>query len=163
MAAWSRSMAISGASRPGENMPVRVSVRSDWFKLRDTLNSFERTQLPFATAKTLTQTAKLVQTSITAELPSIFDRPTPFTQRALAIKPARKTDLTAEVNLRPIQAAYLALEETGGERLPKKTALVLPTDIQLNPYGNIPRGALQRLKGRGKSQVFVGMVRGVGG
>jgi hypothetical protein len=140
-----------------------VSLKSEWKAFGEQLDDLSREQLPYATARALTETARAVQRTITAELPSIFDRPTPFTMRALAIKPARKSDLTAEVFVKDIQAAYLKLEETGGTRTPKRTALVLPADIRLNQYGNIPRAALQRLKGRGKAAVFVGTVKGVGG
>lgn len=142
---------------------VTVSLRSEWKAFAAQLDDFQRTQLPYATARALTETARAVQKAVTSELPSIFDRPTPFTMRGLAIKPARKADLTAEVFVKDIQARYLKLEETGGTRTPPKTALVVPVGIPLNQYGNIPRGALQRLKGRGKAAVFVGTVKGVGG
>ena len=140
-----------------------ISFRSEWKAFAAQLDDIERKQLPYATARSLTETAKAAQAEITRALPSIFDRPTPFTMRAIGIKPARKDDLTAEVFVRDIQAEYLKLEETGGTRQPKKTALVIPANIRLNEYGNIPRGALQRLKGRGKNAVFVGTVKGVGG
>lgn len=144
-------------------MPITVEVRSDWLKLRDTLERYALKQMPFATANALTEVAKAVQGEITSAMPAIFDRPTPFTRSGFAIKPAHKGDLVAEVFARDIQGRYLRLEETGGEREPAKTALVIPVDIGRNQYGNIPRGALQRLKGRGKAAVFVGTVKGIGG
>jgi hypothetical protein len=142
---------------------VTISLRSEWKAFAARLDDAARQQLPYATARSLTEAAKAAQGGITRELPTIFDRPTPFTMRAIGIVPARKDTLTAEVFVKDIQAQYLKLEETGGTRQPKKTALVLPTDIKLDVYGNIPRGALQRMKGRGKAAVFVGTVKGIGG
>lgn len=140
---------------------ITVSVRHDFVKLREKLDAIGRKQLPFAAALALNDTAKLVQREMTAALPTIFDRPTPFTMRGIGIKPARKDDLVAEVFVKDIQAKYLKLEETGGERLPEKTALVMPVDIALNPYGNMTKRALQNMKARGS--VFVGKVHGAGG
>lgn len=138
-----------------------VSVRSDFWKFRDGLTDLQKTQMPFAAARALTDTAKAAKDGVTAELPSIFDRPTLFTQRAIGTKSARKNDLVAEIFVKDIQADYLRLEETGGTRLPEKTALVIPVDAQRNQYGNMPKGYLQRMKAR--ADVFSGVINGVGG
>jgi hypothetical protein len=141
--------------------PLTITVRTEFLKMRDSLDDLAKRQLPFAAANALTKTARLVQREETSAISQVFDRPTPFTQRAVGVKPARKTDLTSEVFIKPIQAAYLKLEETGGVRTPKKQALLLPAKIALNQYGNIPKGALQRLKGR--RDIFIGQVKGIGG
>ncbi|TDH58250.1 hypothetical protein E2C06_33595 [Dankookia rubra] len=58
----------------------------------------------------------------------------------MAIKPATKRELVAEVFVKDRQAEYLALQETGGTRQPAKQALVIPgKDASLNSYGNLPR------------------------
>jgi len=143
---------------------VRVSVRSDWRAFRDQVEGLRKDQLPFATARALTETAKAAQREVTAALPSIFDRPTPFTMQAIGITAARKTDLRALVFVKDVQARYLRLEETGGERVQKPGAPVLPpVDVPLNAFGNIPRGLLKKLKGKKRGQVFVGTVKGVYG
>jgi hypothetical protein len=118
-------------------------------------------QMPFTVAKALTQTAKDVQVVETRKLGEVFDRPTPFTMRAIGITPARKTDLTAKVFLKDIQGAYLKLQVDGGTRYPKNRALVLPTDLPTNQYGNIPKGQIKRLLRR--PDVFSGTVRGIAG
>jgi hypothetical protein len=143
---------------------ITISVRDDFLRLRDTLDDFARRQLPFALARALTETARQTAAEMTRALPSIFDRPTPFTLRAMAIKPARKENLEAWVFIKDIQARYLKLEETGGAREPEPgSPLVVPVDATLNQYGNIPRGALSRLKGTKRGQVFVGTIKGVTG
>lgn len=140
---------------------ITISVRSDLARMQRTMTELERRQLPFATALALTRTAQAAQRAVVRELPSAFDRPTPFTQRGVAVKAATKQTLEAEVFVRPIQAAYLALQEAGGTREPKKRALVIPAGIRLNQYGNIPARALARAKGR--KDVFVGTVKGKAG
>lgn len=121
-----------------------------------------RQQIPFATAKALTQTAKDVQRAETTEIGKVFDRPTPFTRSAVGIVPANKQTLSARVFLKDIQAAYLQLQVTGGPRFPKRRALVLPgSGLRLNQYGNIPRNKLKALLAR--ADVFSGTVRGTAG
>ncbi|MFC0384350.1 hypothetical protein [Muricoccus vinaceus] len=118
-------------------------------------------QLPFVTALALTSVVKKAQAEEQRALPSVFDRPTPFTLRGVAVQPVTKAAPSASVFVRPTQAAYLALQETGGTRLPAKRALVMPAGTPRNVYGNLPRNALSRLKGR--KDTFVGQVNGVGG
>ena len=138
-----------------------VNIRHDVFKLRDQLDDFAKRQMPFATARALTTLASLAKTDVIAALPQRFDRPTPFTQRGPAITVATKSRLRATVYIKDIQAQYLALQETGGTRQPPKQALIVPVDIKLNAYGNIPKGQLAKLKG--KPNIFVASVNGIGG
>jgi len=102
-------------------------------------------QAPFALALALTSLARDVAAAEEAEIGQAFDRPTPFTMRAVGIAPATKLLPVASVFIRDIQAEYLAIQTTGGERRPKPGAPILtPADIRLDPYGNIPRGAIRR-------------------
>lgn len=140
---------------------IRISVRSDYQRLGHRLDNFERRQLPFAAARALTATAKAAQEAVEKALHEAFDRPTPFTQKAIATKSATKANLSAEVFAKPIQVKYLGLQERGGTRRPKKRALVNPAGVKLNQYGNIPAKTLARLKKR--KDVFIGTVNGVGG
>jgi hypothetical protein len=121
----------------------------------------QRDQVPFAIARALTKTAQAGQGAATGAINTVFDRPTPFTQRGVRILPARKTDLEARVFLQDVQARYLGLQIAGGTRKPKKRALVLPTELKTNRYGNIAQGAIKRLLAR--KDTFSGSIRGVGG
>ncbi|MFH5927535.1 hypothetical protein [Roseomonas xinghualingensis] len=138
-----------------------VSAKADIAKARRMLGEATR-QLPFVTATALTQTVKLAQIAEKRALPSVFDKPTPFTERGIAIKPATKGTPTAAVYVRPQQAAAgLLLQETGGTRRPKKRGLVQPVGADLNQYGNLPRRGMKNLLKR--KDVFVGTVKGIGG
>ena len=140
---------------------IQFTVKDDIDRVLRGLDERFRRQVPFATAKALTDTAKDVQRDLTAALPRVFDRPTPFTLRAIGITPANKATLTSRVFIRDIQRGYLELEVAGGVRTPKKRALVLPAGLDRNAYGNIPRGKIKSLLAR--KDVFSGSVRGVGG
>src|SRR5690348_15010580 len=101
---------------------MQIRVSADIRKATRFLDSAAQKQIPFATAKALTETARLAQVAVTRSLPSTFDRPNPFTMRAIGIRAARKGDLSAAVFVKDKQAEYLAIQETGGEAQPKKQA-----------------------------------------
>lgn len=113
-------------------------------------------QMPFAVAKALTVTAKQVQVAETAHMLAVFDKPTPFTQRAVGFSPATKSMLRATVFVKDAQAKYLQAEATGGQRgfksFEQKFAsgagakIALPgRGIELNQYGNISKAKILRI------------------
>ncbi|QCO16271.1 hypothetical protein D3869_01475 [Azospirillum brasilense] len=128
--------------------------------LARSLDDLARRQVPFATAKALTAVARKVQDAQRAALPSVFDRPSLFTQRSIGVKAARKADLTATVFVKDIAAQYLEPFEFGGQHhLPQSKrggTLFNPKAVPLNQYGNLPKNTLKRLSGR--KDVFVGSV-----
>lgn len=117
--------------------------------------------LPYITARALTLVAKEAQAEVKRQMPSRFDRPTPFTQNALRIKPATTRDLTAQVLVKdlPGKQHYLLLQEFGGQRRPSQArVLAMPWErggkasIRLNRYGNAPRNIAKALLAREKYQ-----------
>ena len=99
----------------------------------------------FATAYMLTQLAKDGRDAATRRIGEAFDRPVRFTQSAITVKPATKANLTSVVLAKDIQAGYLAIQETGGDRRPEPGApVIVPVNIRLNTAGNIPRGKVKR-------------------
>lgn len=137
---------------------LKIDTREAMRALSRDLHDFQRRQIPFAAAQALTEVAKEVAKVETAALAATFKSPTPFTLRAFGVRGARKTNLTALVYARDIQAAYLDPYAFGGLAvLGKKQAMLAPIQIALNQYGNIPRGKLASLKG--KPGYFVGDVK----
>lgn len=106
----------------------------------------QQKQAAFAASVAINRTAKDVQAGLRQESEAVFDRPSPFTLNAWAVKPSTKANLTAVVYARPAQAKYLALQVAGGTRQPGAHGIKLPGNIQLNAFGNIPRGLTDRLK-----------------
>lgn len=128
------------------------------------LEDFERDQIPFAAALTLTRTAQKVEQRLVSEMRTIFDRPTPWTLKSLRVFPATKERLVARVWMRDSadKAApatkWLSPEIYGGARKDKRTEVMLKykgllpegsfvvpgAGAQLDRYGNISRGQLTK-------------------
>jgi hypothetical protein len=138
---------------------VDVRMRLDDKAVRRMLADLPSKQIPFAISTGVNAISKRVAAAETAALGSEFHKATPFTKRAIAIQPARKEVPYAVVYVKDAQAAYLAPYETGGRQfLGSKRALINPkAKPLLNQYGNLPKGKLQRLKGR--KDVFIGAVK----
>lgn len=141
---------------------ITFSVKSD---LEEVVSKWARIagdQMPYATAVALTRTAKAAKEEIERQLPSLIDRPTPYTMRGFRLYPATKNKLLAEVDFRSAFGRgtsardYLAPLVYGGERKLKafersleRTGLVpsgyaaLPGDAaKLDAYGNMSRGQI---------------------
>jgi hypothetical protein len=142
---------------------IEINVRADTKKLERSLNDLAYKQLPFATAQALTAVGRLVQGNEKAALPSIFDKPTPFTSNSIGLIPARKDNPVATVFVKDIAAAYLAPYEFGGRNkgVGRHDTFLRPANIRLNQYGNLPRSKLAQLKA--KANVFVGKIKGKDG
>ena len=120
-----------------------------------------------ATAKTLSAIAKNVRDEVTAELPKVFDRPTPWTMRSLYWRGASvdKGRMTATVWFKDFAAKgtpadkYLRPQVLGGGRGQKRMerglqqAGILPAGMMVVPgrsakldaYGNISRGQIVQI------------------
>ncbi|WP_119154159.1 hypothetical protein [Caldimonas tepidiphila] len=109
------------------------------------LDDVARRQIPFAAARALTTIAREVREDVQAEMVSVFDRPTPFTQRGLFVTPANKRELVATVGVMDRQAQYLRWQVEGGDRNPTNRATVLPSLINRNEFGNVNRRDLKKL------------------
>lgn len=141
---------------------VDINIRADIKSITRDLDRLAYQQLPYATALALTGLAKRVQAGETANLTSVFDRPVPFTMKAFGVIAARKDTLTATVFAKDIQAKYLAPSEFGETQyLGAGKKIRTPADIQLNAYGNIPKGKIAQLLAR--PDVFMATIKGVNG
>jgi len=109
-------------------------------------------QYRFAVSLALNKTAnKVREHQQNVVLREVFDKPTQWTRNAFYVASANKASLQATVGIRPSQAEYLKYQIFGGNRAPKKMALRLPTEIQLDESGNIPRGAIRKLVERARA------------
>ena len=102
-------------------------------------------QYRFAVAKALTDTARAAAKGMPQQAEKDLDNPTPYTKAGFYALPARKDNLTAVVGVKDRQAEYLRWQVEGGLQRPKKTRLQLPSSVQVNVYGNIPRGLVKQL------------------
>jgi hypothetical protein len=144
---------------------MRVNAPMDTTGLEKTLNGWEKSQLPFATAKALTLTGQKVKAGITSAIQRSFDRPTPYTLNSVYLKPATKTNLVAEVELKnwaskgAPPSIYIAPQVFGGQRQAKNSekimrrAGVLPggmfwvpgSGATMDRFGNMSRGQIVQI------------------
>lgn len=132
---------------------MEANLKRDIDKVTKQLKSIARDQIPFATSLALNQVAADGQRRAQRQMRLDLDRPTRFTIQGVATKRSNKRNLYAEVFIKEIQADYLKYQIYGGVRQPKKRAIVVPVQVKLNRYGNIPRRKIQALLQR--DDVFV--------
>ncbi len=140
---------------------MRISIQSNLKKLTKNLNNIQKKQIPFATAKALTATAIEARAAAKKAMVSKLDRPTPWTVRGVLYEKATKHNLKSAVYIKDDRARYLKWQISGGTRKARNKALLIPGNIKLNKYGNLPRNRVAKL--RAKDNVFSGKVDGVGG
>lgn len=128
---------------------MQIKIESNFQEVRRRFASMAK-QVDFAAAVALTRTAKDLQAATPAQLERDLDKPTDFTKRGLYVVAARRDRLEATVAFKDRQAKYMGLQIGGGVYRPKDTGIRLPGNIQLNAFGNIPRGTIARLKAAAK-------------
>lgn len=144
------------------NISLSIDVRDVLKQLADVKDK----QLPFATSLAINRTAQKVKAKEEHEIRDVFDRPTPYIQNSVFIKPSTKTSLTAKVGIKdqafgkglpaikPLQA-----EISGGERrlkryeealrsigvLPEGYFTVPGEAANIDSFGNIARGQIVQI------------------
>lgn len=146
----------------GANM-IRLSVKFDTSGFERKLAALKKDQVPFASAVALTGTAQDAASELNMRLPDYLDNPTPFTRKAFSSSRANKRDgkaMRAIVFAKDAQAKYLQYQVFGGSRAPNKRAQRLPSNVNLNEFGNIPRGEIARLIALAKEGKRIAKARG---
>jgi len=159
------------------NSSFAISFQANIDEVIAALGQSDRWVKPYVTASALTATAKAVRVVEQAALTASFDRPVPFTQRAVLYQSASRSDLTASIYLRDEASGgtppsrYLAPEIDGGPRRPKSHELRLrragilgPSefavpgdDVPLDQYGNVPGGVIEQMLSQlGAAEQFAG-------
>jgi hypothetical protein len=145
---------------------MELKITGNFGSLERVLLRLHREQLPFAASRALNDTAKECQRRVTAELPQIFDRPTPTTMKSILILASTKENLEAVVFIKDFigkggspPSRYLAAEETGGLRRDKRSERALMArgimragqsitpgqGAPLDQYGNIPGSVMVKI------------------
>lgn len=144
---------------------MQYDVRADLKDALKMLDGLQKDQIPFATAYALTQTAKAAQKDVEGVIRQVFSAPTPYTQKAVYVRPATKNRLFAQVKLKDESSKgvpavrFLIFHITGGSRgqkgfenLLQRQGLLLPGQYavptraaKLDAYGNVPRGTLNAI------------------
>ena len=147
---------------------IQIKIKADFKRVKRFLSKVEKKQIPFATARAITQTLQIAKKDVLRQLDKDIRRPTPFTRRAFRVEGAKKTNLRGRLFIGPVQAGYLARQIFGGVRKPVGAALALPPakrlagDIRRDRFGNLPRS--QRAKvliSKGAISATIGGVAGI--
>lgn len=121
-------------------------------------------QVPFALSVALNKTAEKARLKVRSEMPSVFDRPTPWVLNSLRVKRSTKTNLTAELAYKDknsVESSRSMVEPHvfGGRRhfkamearlmnmgyMPKGYNAVPGGAAKLDAYGNMSRGQISQL------------------
>lgn len=126
-------------------MPLKLDFSANVAAAITTLDDIQRRQVPYATARALTFTARKAQEKVQA----IFDGGT-FRVRSqsarnrlkkgVRFQPADKRDFPMAASVSDIDY-FMELQETGGTKTPEHTQhLAVPRQIRPSPNAPIPRG-----------------------
>lgn len=144
---------------------IRLDARDTLAPIIRGVPEIHRRHLPFAIARALTQSAQVAKHEAEEEIRSVFDRPTPFTQRALFVRRAEKTTLAADIHFKDFApkgvpaGRYLAPQIEGTARvtkaferrlaavgaIPPGTFLVPTKHADLDGHGNMRPGQIVKI------------------
>lgn len=161
---------------------MRLNIAVDGIKEVQQQLRFSDRRLAASAATALTRTAAAARDDVKAAMPSVFDRPTPYTLGGVGMKGATAQTLEAEVFIKDQQsgdrggrpaAVYLRPQVSGGARRLKAVERVLralgalPAGLQVVPgagasidqYGNLAREQLTKIIRQLRTQRVSGPVQ----
>lgn len=122
-------------------MTIKIDVKSNIKEFTRGLDSIGKSQIPFATNKSIANTVFKLKNVTQDTMGKFVDRPTRFTQKSVRFEaPRNKRALPiGYVYFSEIVSKYLKYAIYGGMR-PYKKGRVLPTpNSRLNAFGNVPQ------------------------
>lgn len=146
---------------------ISIQIKADTKRVKRFLTDVQKKQIPFATARAITQTLNVAKKDVIRQLDKDIDRPTPFTRRGFRVDGANKQTLRGRLFILPKQNSYLQYQIFGGVRTPRGVALTMrpakpgPGRIKLNRFGNIPPS--QAAKAQLAKGAFSATINGVAG
>ncbi len=142
---------------------MQISIKTN---IREVQKALEKAagQVPFAMATALNKTAAKARDAVKAEMPRVFDRPTPWVMNSLRIRYATKASLSAELAYKDrnsVESSRSMVEPHvfGGKRhfkamearllnaglIPKGYNAVPGGAAKLDAHGNMSRGQITQL------------------
>ena len=146
-------------------MDTMFRINIDLKPLEASLTSLQQKQFPFAASKALNDTAWDVYWNLRKAIPKIFDRPTPWTVKAMYVEKSTKKTLIAEVGYkawaskgtagakvlsphilggsRPFKRSEKLLQQAG--KIPPGTFLVRASQAPRDEYGNVSKALISKM------------------
>lgn len=156
---------------------MQIKVSHDFDKLKYQMGAMAK-QVPFAAALALTKTAVDARAELVRVLPSIIDRPVPYTLNSMYVKKATRNRLEAEVGFKDNYSSDSAAESkhylmaliNGGPRRTKRFEgrlimtgklsrgeHLVPTKFaDIDAFGNVSRGQITKILSQLKTAVVLG-------
>lgn len=135
-----------------------ITVKTDFSGALAKLAAVEK-QVKFATAVALTKTALKAKEAMPAAMEKALNKPTPFTKRGIFTRRATPDRPEAVVGIKDAQAKYLRYQIEGGTRRPDAGGLRLPAAINLDEFGNIPKGLIKQMIAIANKEKKLGKVK----
>lgn len=143
-------------------MPINFRMSGDFDGFGRLVRSLERNLVRTAAGQALKQTIRAVERREREALPTVLDRPTPFTVEGIASRMMPGDRPRASLFFAAPQAGWLGPLEMGGTRRPAGRAIVVPVNAPRDAHGNLPRGIVKQLAAD-KRRYFTGKMRGKAG
>lgn len=151
---------------------IKITIDAD--KVGREIDDFVEKQLPFATARALTWTAKDAEISIDKSLPYSFTLRNKFLQNSTRITPATKRKLQSEVgflNDGRYKTDFMELQTESGTKKPRGKNVAIPASSRglthvrrgKNSRGVIRRNLKPAVLLNDRKQYFKGKIKGVYG
>ena len=144
---------------------MQIKITDNLDLLSKNLGRFQ-SQIPYALSVALNNTTEKARLAVRAEMPKVFDKPTPWVLNSLRVKRSTKTNLTAELAYKDRNSAessrsMIEPHVFGGQRrygalearlnriglLPKGWNVVPGAAARLDTYGNMSRGQISQVLG----------------
>lgn len=106
---------------------------------QDRLTRFELKQLPFATAKALTEAAKQSQGSVRTALPKKFLLRNKWTSKGIQFQSAQKKDWPDCYSVIGTRDEYMEKQEEGGTLAPKNRMRAIPVAVRPSHAALVPQ------------------------
>jgi len=139
---------------------MQITLKSDIRQITKNLNGF-KDQIPFATARALTNLAIGARKSTVKRIERDINKPTPFTRKSPRYKRATKASQTAQITIVPAAYAYLAHVIDGGQVRPKSAKIAIGVNARRNQYGNTARKGINTVLAR--ADTFTATIKGIHG
>jgi len=127
---------------------MEISIRHNIKEVTRGLNKVQRKQIPFATSQALNDVAKdLARKQMPIEMQATFQGgATGHTRRAFLYERSNKRNLRARVFTNSRTHEYISYMVHGGQRLPKRRAIFIPSrNVKRNKFGNVTRAKMQKM------------------
>ena len=139
---------------------MNISISHNITEVTAEFQGIKDTSLPYAISQAINDVLfDLRSTELPREISSVFDKPVAFTTspNAWNLSKATKDNLTASIQMQPLQAQYMWWQVYGGVEVPKSKSIPIPQGSEVADHGGLKRNWKNAIK-KGKS--FIGTPKG---